>query len=236
MLTQINRLMTRFDNLSLRERGLVLLVIMALIYACWDFLLMQPLEEQRLHLSSLLQYKQKHFNTLNQTIQALKNPSRIEPDANNNTINTIKNLRQQLFYQENDIQLLTNTLISPQSLLKLKSVLVSQTALTLLKLETHISQPLSEINPSAKIFKHSLRLEFSGHHKEILAYIRFLEDLPWKFYWEELDIVINDYPSAHFTLTLYTLYKNSRAKNCGIEYYPLRDTHPDWMGIKFITI
>ena len=57
MLTQINRLMTRFDNLSLRERGLVLLVIMALIYACWDFLLMQPLEEQRLHLSSLLHLK-----------------------------------------------------------------------------------------------------------------------------------------------------------------------------------
>ncbi|RKZ51772.1 MAG: hypothetical protein DRR16_05425 [Candidatus Parabeggiatoa sp. nov. 3] len=202
MLTQINRLITRFENLSLRERALVLLVIMALIYACWDFLLMQPLEEQRLHLLSLLQYKQKHLNTLNQTLQALKNQSNIEPDTDNH--HTLNNLRKELFYQENEIQLLTNTLISPHNLLKLKSVLVSQTALTLLKLETHISQPLSEISPSAKVFKHSLRLEFSGHHKEILAYIRFLEDLPWKFYWDELDIVINDYPSSHFTLTLYT--------------------------------
>jgi MSHA biogenesis protein MshJ len=209
MLSQINRLITRFENLSLRERGLVLLVIMGLIYALWDFLLMQPLEEQRHHLSSLLQYKQKHLNTLNQTIQELKNPSRIEPDTNNNTINTLNNLREQLRHQENNIKFLTSTLISPQNMLMLKSVLVPQKSLTLLKLETKISQSLSEVNPSAKVFKHSLRLEFSGNYKDILTYVRFLEDLPWKFYWDELDIVINDYPSTHITLTVYTFSRKA---------------------------
>jgi MSHA biogenesis protein MshJ len=205
MLSQINRLITRFENLSLRERGLVLLVIMGLIYVIWDFLLMQPLEEQRLHLLSLLQYKQKHLNTLNQTLQELKNPSSLEPDNNNTINNTINKLRKQLLYQENDIKFLTSTLISPQNMLRmLKSVLTQQTSLTLLKLETQISQPLSEINPSTKVFKHSLHLEFSGNYKDILTYIRFLEDLPWKFYWDELDIVINNYPSTHITLTVYT--------------------------------
>jgi MSHA biogenesis protein MshJ len=210
MLSQINRLITRFENLSLRERGLVLLVIIGLIYAIWDFLLMQPLEEQRLHLSSLLQYKQKHLNTLNQTIQELKNPS-IEPDANDDNY-TLNNLRNQLLHQENKIKFLTSTLISPQNMLKmLKSVLVP-TSLTLLKLETQISQlsqPLSKINTSAQVFKHSLRIEFSGNHKDMLAYVRFLEDLPWKFYWDELDIVINNYPSTHITLTVYTFSRKA---------------------------
>jgi len=207
MLSQINRLITRFENLSLRERGLVLLVIMGLIYAIWDFLLMQPLEEQRLHLSSLLQYKQKHLNTLNQTIQELKNPRSIEPETNNNTIN---DLREQLLYQENNIKFLASTLISPQNMLRmLKSVLAQQTSLTLLKLETQISQPLSEINPAAKMFKHSLRLEFSGDYMDILTYVRFLEDLPWKLYWDELDIVINNYPSTHITLTVYTFSRKA---------------------------
>lgn len=202
MLSQISRLLTRFENLSLRERILVLLVIMGVIYALLDFWLMQPLEEQRLHLSSLLQYKQKHLRTLNQTIQEFKNPPHIEPDTDNP--NTINNLREQLFYQENKIQFLTATLISPQNLLKLKSVLLPSTPLTLLKLDTQISHPLSEINPSIQLFKHSLRLEFSGNYQDILAYVRFLEDLPWNFYWDELDIVIKKYPSTHVTLTIYT--------------------------------
>lgn len=206
MLSQISRLITRFENLSLRERGLVLLVIMGLIYALWDFLLMQPLEEQRLHLLSLLGYRQKHINTLNQKIQEINNPSRLELDADNH--DTFK-LRQQLLYQENEIKLLTSTLISPQDMLKmLKSVLVP-TSLTLLKLETQISQPLSEVNPSAQVFKHSLRLELSGNHQDILAYVRFLEDLHWKFYWDELDIVVDDYPSTHITLTVYTFSRKS---------------------------
>jgi len=207
MISQINQLITRFENLSLRERGLVLLVIMALIYALWDFFLMQPLEEERQHLSSLLQYKQKHLNTLNQSIQKLTNPSRIEPEAKHNTMNT---LRETLIEQENHIPLLINLLISRQNILTmLKSLLLLQAPLILVKLETQVSQPLSEINAEAKLFKHSLRIEFTGNYMDILAYLRLLENLPWKLYWDNLDIVVDNYPPAHVTLTVHTFSRKA---------------------------
>jgi MSHA biogenesis protein MshJ len=45
----------------------------------------------------------------------------------------------------------------------------------------------------------------SGTYLQAVAYLRDLEKLPRKVFWDELEIVVGDYPQAEISLTVYTL-------------------------------
>ncbi len=201
MKTQI---IAHFDKLTLRERGLLLLVIVVLIYFFGDNFLIQPLERQKKRLSSQIQSEQKNLFTLSQTIQTLVKRRSIDPNEENRQ--TLITLREKLANQETQIQHLTQRLISPQNIsTMLKSMLTRQTRLTLHKLENIATKPLIEVNSTVQVFEHSLRLELIGRYLDILAYVRILEKMPWYLSWDKLDIVVDNYPLAHVTLIVHSL-------------------------------
>lgn len=207
-MSKYHQLSAHFDSLSSRERGLVLLVILALIYSGWNYFLMQPLKLQKRRLPLQIQTVLQEEQSLKQAIQNLKNHGSLDPEEEKRKL--LNTLREKMAGQKGHIQRLLDTLISPKNMsVVLESLLTQHARLTLLKVENLPPQALFEAEPSAQkasqLFKHSLRLEFRGNYMNTLAYIRMLENLPWKLYWDDLEIDLEEnYPQAHITLTVHT--------------------------------
>ena len=54
-------------------------------------------------------------------------------------------------------------------------------------------------------FKHGLKLEVSGSYLDTLKVLRKLESLPWTFFWESVDLQVQEYPEAKTEITVFTL-------------------------------
>jgi MSHA biogenesis protein MshJ len=50
-----------------------------------------------------------------------------------------------------------------------------------------------------------MQLQLEGSYLATLRYLRALEDLPWKFFWEGVEYEVIEHPTARITLDLYTL-------------------------------
>jgi MSHA biogenesis protein MshJ len=61
------------------------------------------------------------------------------------------------------------------------------------------------ITEEGNVFIHTFILEFSGDYHSTLEYLQRLEELPWQFFWESVEIKMDRYPQANVTLTLQTL-------------------------------
>ena len=48
-------------------------------------------------------------------------------------------------------------------------------------------------------------LVFTGSYLDTLRYIQALEALPWRLFWDELDIHTEDYPKARVRMVISTL-------------------------------
>jgi len=59
-----------------------------------------------------------------------------------------------------------------------------------------------------QIYKHGILIELRGSYTATLQYLRMLENLPWKFYWEAMRFEIDDYPNAKIIIVINTLSLN----------------------------
>ncbi|MBF0425538.1 MAG: hypothetical protein HQL66_06940 [Magnetococcales bacterium] len=59
--------------------------------------------------------------------------------------------------------------------------------------------------PPLVIWRHALKLTFTGDYVSTMSLLQSLRGMPWTFYWDTLDLVIKNHPQAQVTLILYTL-------------------------------
>jgi len=74
-------------------------------------------------------------------------------------------------------------------------------------LEKHERQDKAE-DELPQIYKHGILIELRGSYAATLQYLRMLESLPWKFYWEAMRFEIEDYPIARISIVINTLSLN----------------------------
>jgi MSHA biogenesis protein MshJ len=212
LMDSVKQYRAKFEQLNSRERGLVLLVALVLIYGLWSISLgsLQDAGQRKLH----TQLSQLELDLQAQTQQLTELQARqgIDPDAE---------LRRQLAQTKLDIQRIDNQLsglsvglIPAQELAKvLEGVLVQSKSLKLLSLETLPIKQLELQDASVEnnadmvtgVFKHSVRVKLEGNYFAIAQYLTALENLPWRFYWASLHYQVQRYPNAVTELEVYTL-------------------------------
>jgi MSHA biogenesis protein MshJ len=67
----------------------------------------------------------------------------------------------------------------------------------------HSLQNTQEKRPS--IYKHGMRVELEGDFNSTLNYLQALESMPWRFYWDNVEYQVLDYPVARIVITVHTL-------------------------------
>ncbi len=93
-------------------------------------------------------------------------------------------------------------LVSPHEMPELlKNLLTQQNKLLLLSL----GQNPSENTALPTLYRHRLKMEFSGDYLTLLTYLRQLERLPRSMIWEEVEVETHKYPKATVRLQVYTL-------------------------------
>lgn len=224
---QLNILVEKIDNLSLRERAVVFLGIIAVIFSVFDAYMLTPLETEQKQVIAELNTKNVERHVLINRFQDLVKKSKEDPNAENIAI--LKSLRSRLIDVQADLELSTDSLVSAKDMPKiLETVLHKVGGLTLRNLKSLGVTPVvakseeetatvddsnsSETKLTAdnidNAYKHGLRIEISGNYLTTLNYLRSLEQLEWGFFWDNFKLTVNEYPDASVAIEIFTLSLN----------------------------
>lgn len=194
------------DNLSLRERGLILLMVIAILYLLWDFTLMGPLDRAQKSRQDEIAATQQQLTALQQAIGNLLNSQR---HGEEQAKARIQQLQQAIDQMDDKLGAATNGLIKPADMPGvLRDMLKRQQGLKLVSLKT---LPPAALNASdtqgqqAVLYRHGLEITVEGRYQAVLDYIATLEKQPWQFYWKSFALESQGYPDNKVTLVIYTL-------------------------------
>ncbi|MDH5327244.1 MAG: hypothetical protein OEZ68_05595 [Gammaproteobacteria bacterium] len=221
----------RFEALSLRERILILLSLLAILYMMWNMVLLKPLGARHITLN-------QQVNTVSSQIRDIDTKIRFMSHSisglDRQKENYIQSLEKQIADIRNKKQQLAVGFVKPKQMVEMLQVMMSkEKSLKVTRFRTLAPRLLAqsykeEVQPVVpkkrkkptrsgkaaakksekkipKVYKHGLEVEFQGDFKNTLAYLQKLEALPWRFYWDELDYEVTSFPNAMVTIRIYTL-------------------------------
>ncbi|MGD8483793.1 MAG: hypothetical protein PVJ63_01155 [Thioalkalispiraceae bacterium] len=207
----------KYDALSLRERAIIALLVVVVLFVIWNELLMRSLESERLIINQNINSTRSQIDNLNKQAEAVIQAATVDPNKTDRI--KLDRLQQKLSELDTALREKLHGMISPTDMARaLEAVLVQQTELRLLKVQSIKAEPLfvaprdnqtdvetSAEQPQVGIYKHGLQIEFSGGYLSTLEYLQALEALPWNFYWDGLELNVEQYPRSRVIIKVYTL-------------------------------
>lgn len=206
------RLADRIDALSARERALIFVAMLAVLFIIANTLLFTPqrLEQKRVGLS----VSEKRAQTQLLEIQIQGIASRLARDPNAEKNSRLEALRARIQQSDEVLGRLVAGFVSPQEMAELvEQALKNNRGLEFVKVENLSPVPIAgEAQQAAPegspIYKHGLRIEMKGKYRNIVDYLRALEKMPWKVFWGEVTLESETYPVSRVHVVIYTLSRN----------------------------
>lgn len=203
----------KIDALNTRERALVLLSALAVVYLIWDVVIFNPLAVAKSEVDTQLRTTVQHISAMEQEEAALLNAVNADPDRD--LKEQLQQLQQTMESLDGKLSELSLALVPVDKLTAILEDVLKQTGA--LRLESLKTLPVEELklstkagagdgeDPSAGVYKHSAELIVRGSFFDLVAYLQALEAMDWRFYWEALYFNQVNYPNAVITLKVYTL-------------------------------
>lgn len=221
MSKHLNALRSLIDNLSTRERILVLLGALAIVYILWDSVFISPAQKSYKRLTN------EHLNIQGQISDLERRRILANGLLNNsNRERVLKDIKQFEEKIKNFDGLILERLqgrVAPEYMSALlNDVLQKNQRLKLISINNLPATPFinqkkddSEKNTRQKdtviidpqlmgIFLHSLELELQGSYLDILNYLQELEDLQWKIFWDQVKLEVVEYPKVKVQIRVHT--------------------------------
>jgi MSHA biogenesis protein MshJ len=213
------KLQEKIDARIIRERALIFLTALAFVFMLWNFVVQSSIDkhtqETRTQLDLLATQRTAMQTQIAAATQSLLN----DPDKQKKA--QITQLQTDIGGLENQLQRVSQNLIKADQLPQaLQEVLEKTSQLTLLEVKTLPAKelqfvavtaennaqpaPVSE-KTSAGVFQHVVELRVSGSYSQVVQLLVALERLPWRFYWQDLNYSVDQYPNAEVILRVYTL-------------------------------
>lgn len=222
MIQYWNRLSGRVDKLNLRERVMILVAALLLVYAAMDTLLIAPVQARRKAAMDAYAQRQNEINSVTATLQTLARARSEGPDT---AAARLKESRSKLAALEADARELSARLMSPERMRDvLQQILARRVGLELMQMKTlpqsavglpadaqksaapaASAEPRGEGEFPSSVYKHGIQLTVRGTYLDLLAYLKEIESLPVRIYWDKLDLSVVEYPVATLRVTLYTV-------------------------------
>jgi len=198
-------LFARYEALSLRERAIVSLAILALLVVSWDSLLMDPLRLKR----SALEAELANASAFGVTPQ-----SDDASDPRQVSIRRAGELQTQLQGLDAQLANTASGFVSSKRMIEvLHDMLDRQGRLGLVSIRnlpvTGLIAPADPAAPARDPYVHAIEIVIDGQYADILDYLTALEALPWKFRWTSLDLSTAGYPRNRVRIELSTLSLDS---------------------------
>jgi MSHA biogenesis protein MshJ len=201
----LNNLQEKVSSLRLRERIIVIAVLLTALGSGWNYFFYQSIlqrhnavKQQWAALNAQKTLRKQATTTVNSTDKTNLNAQNQKKMAE---------LKAQYDQQQEQIQLFGNKNFVPASLRAkvLIDVLKDNKQLAVSKLETLLPTPLLELKQSKQvIYKHELAILFKGNYPDTVTYLKALEALSWVINWESIDYKVKEYPLAEISIHFVT--------------------------------
>ncbi|MFI3199262.1 MAG: hypothetical protein QX196_13175 [Methylococcaceae bacterium] len=201
----LNNLQEKVSSLRLRERIIVIAVLLTALGSGWNYFFYQSIlqrhnavKQQWAALNAQKTLRKQATTTVNSTDKT---------NLNAQNQKKLAELKAQYDQQQEQILLFGNKNFVPASLRAkvLIDVLKDNKQLTVSKLETLPSTPLLELKQSKQaIYKHELAILFKGNYPDTVSYLKALEALSWVINWESIDYKVKEYPLAEINIHFVT--------------------------------
>ena len=195
----------KIDALSVRERLLVLITSLALIAALWHTLLMQPLEQRAQQTKSELAELEKRIADANDNLE--EQIMQLAGGGDEKRLR-IASLRKRIDEINATLGNHAAELIDPSEMAQvLEGVLKEQSRLTLVRIRNTTPDSLSADEDPADVtfYRHGLEIEIEGTYAACLDYLSAIESLPWRLYWQVLELDVINYPLNRIRIEVGTL-------------------------------
>jgi MSHA biogenesis protein MshJ len=219
--------LVKVDALSVRERLILFVLLLAGIWAVVDTVLLTPQAENQQIEQQKLQTAQR---TLAEATQAMKQLAS-QPDPNQADRQRLERARNDLITRMEATQRLQARMVAPKNRVSvLQGMLAAQPGLRLISLDTFPAEPVgigadatatpadqlakvaqlantaqAALSEPPALFKHGLKLTLVGNYNALTQYMERLERLPVGFYWLTAELDASAHPEIALTLVLYTL-------------------------------
>ena len=162
--------------------------------------------------------------TLIYSIDEYKKALKQDPDKG--TAKRIFQLEAKLAEIDSQLVHLTTDLISPSEMREaLLKLLKLEPGVSLLSFELTGAKPLLDLTkaqgsptkkrlaPTAEqlglnLYKHGIKIKLSGQYFQLRNYLQQLEQLNWKFFWQDFQFEVTKYPLSEVEITIYSLGLN----------------------------
>lgn len=221
----------RIDALTLRERGFVIAGVLAVTYFAWSAFVMQPMDRKLAELNGTQQRVSAELTALNAQAQAALKQSQEDPNKIHRE--QLAELKQELDTLSSQLAGTTDHLVPPAQMARvLEAVLQEAGGLQLQQVTSLGASPLvptskksgsrqddktepgMDVAESAgageeqavrRLYRHGVKLQLQGRFFDVLEFMRKLEALDWKFFWDGVDFRVLDYPDAAVEITVFTI-------------------------------
>jgi MSHA biogenesis protein MshJ len=203
---QVAVLIQRYQALNPRERQLSLITLHFVLLALMAVVFIEPLASRGMAQQSQANELLATNARLEQQLQQLQN-SPIK-DPNQDLRDELELLTTERLSIESRISNLTDALVSPDKMVAVLEQMLTQDSR--LKITSLVTLPKEEIqldanDPSARLYRHGLRLRIRATYDSLVDYLKRLDALQWRLYWQSLDYRVEQYPRGELLLEVYTL-------------------------------
>lgn len=196
----------RINGLSLRERAMLMVAVLAIVFLFWDAVIMSPIRDRQQSAQEQLGQVRDRVAEVSQSIQVLARNRQGDPEAALRTRQT--ELRQRIGELEARLQTAHSGISSPRHTVDtLARLLADRPGLALVELENLAPTPLTSGSTANEtgIWVHRVRLLVDTRFEGALDYLALIEALPEGVYWESLTLDVPDWPTNRVELILYSL-------------------------------
>lgn len=215
MSSLLEQLQEKIDGRTLRERVILFLTVLAVVYLLWSLLVQSHVDAQRDNLRAEIERVALERKAIDAQLTAFALAAATDPALQKKA--EIDALKQQISEVQTQLSSMSQGLISAQDLPKILQEVLRRTAsVNLLSVQTLPTSELTltTLNPAAPdapelqgagVYKHVVLLKVSGNYAQLIALLTAIESLTWKFYWERLDYEVTHYPRAEILIRVFTL-------------------------------
>lgn len=212
MILWLRDLVDRYDQLSLRERAIILAALLVLLFVVWQAAFIDPLDRERKQRLLQVESLRAEVAGLEQGVEAIVAQGVGDPDRQNRE--AIAKLNQEIAALDARLAGATSGLIAPKEMAQVLEQLLARTSqMTLHSLRTLPpeavmapgSAPGAPGAATAQIYRHGVELELGGTYLETLNFLQALETLPWRFFWDRIEFRVENHPQGRLRLVLFTI-------------------------------
>lgn len=206
-----------FLKLTIREQYLILITGLVAVF----FIIFYLFIDAKIISNNNAGKKIVQLQSSNQSLKmsVLELQTALQSDPNEETRKQIAQYEAKLARIDTKLLALTSDLMSPvQMRYALLDLLKLEKGVSLLSFELLGAVPIlpdAEVSTESlsstddatgvNLYRHGIKIKLTGRYFELRDYLTQLEKLPWKFFWQDFNFILSEYPYSELEIEMYSL-------------------------------